>query len=118
MSMHDRRPAPAPPTPTHPASTPVPRGGPAQPPALTVFRASQRKRARFGGGGYAANVFCVDLGGGAELRPLEPWLAGEFLEHMDRARESVDPWIPWAGVSTDLDSARATLQRYADMQAR
>ncbi len=37
---------------------------------------------------------------------------------MDRARESVDPWIPWASISADLKSARATLQRYADNQAR
>jgi ribosomal-protein-serine acetyltransferase len=37
---------------------------------------------------------------------------------MDRARETVDPWIPWAGVSTDLPSATATLQRYADLAAR
>lgn len=52
-----------------------------------------------------------------ELRPLEPWMAEEFLAHIDRAREHVDPWIPWATFSTDLDSARATLQRYADGQA-
>jgi ribosomal-protein-serine acetyltransferase len=63
-------------------------------------------------------VYKVDLGGGAELRPLEPWQASEFLEHMDRARATVDPWIPWASVSTDLGSARKTLQRYADRQAR
>jgi ribosomal-protein-serine acetyltransferase len=63
-------------------------------------------------------VYKVDLGGGAELRPLEPWQASEFLEHMERARATVDPWIPWASVSTDLDSARQTLQRYADKQAR
>jgi ribosomal-protein-serine acetyltransferase len=63
-------------------------------------------------------VFSIDLGGGAELRPLEPWQAEEFLAHMDRARESVDPWIPWASVSTDVDTARTTLQRYADLQAR
>jgi ribosomal-protein-serine acetyltransferase len=62
-------------------------------------------------------VYRVDLGGGAELRPLEPWQAEEFLAHIDRARETVDPWIPWASVSHDLDSARATLQRYADKQA-
>jgi ribosomal-protein-serine acetyltransferase len=62
-------------------------------------------------------VFAVDLGAGAELRPLEPWQAEEFLAHMDRARASVDPWIPWASRSTDLDSARTTLQRYADLQA-
>jgi len=63
-------------------------------------------------------VFKVDLGGGAELRPLEPWQAEEFLAHMDRARETVDPWIPWASVSADLAGARKTLQRYADLQAR
>jgi len=53
----------------------------------------------------------------AELRPLEPWMAEEFLAHIDRARATVDPWIPWASFSTDLDSARGTLQRYADKQA-
>ncbi|MFI5914718.1 GNAT family N-acetyltransferase [Dactylosporangium sp. NPDC051541] len=63
-------------------------------------------------------MFSVSLGGGAELRPLEPWQVEEFLAHMDRARAVVDPWIPWAGVSTDVDSARATLQRYADLRAR
>lgn len=63
-------------------------------------------------------MYKIDLGDGAELRPLEPWQAAEFLAHMDRARETVDPWIPWASVSADLDSARKTLQRYADMQSR
>ena len=69
-------------------------------------------------GGYASPMFKVELGDGAVLRPLEPWQAGEFLAHMDRARETVDPWIPWASNSTDLESARTTLQRYADGQAR
>lgn len=63
-------------------------------------------------------MFTTDLGAGAELRPLEPWQATEFLAHMDRARETVDPWIPWASVNHDLASATATLQRYADLQAR
>ena len=63
-------------------------------------------------------MFAIDLGDDAELRPLEPWQAPEFLAHIDRAREFVDPWIPWASRSTDLDSARATLQRFADLQAR
>ncbi|WP_308208438.1 GNAT family N-acetyltransferase [Paractinoplanes aksuensis] len=62
-------------------------------------------------------MFKVDLGGSAELRPLEPWQAEEFLAHMERARATVDPWIPWASRSTDLESARKTLQRYADLQA-
>jgi ribosomal-protein-serine acetyltransferase len=63
-------------------------------------------------------MFSVSLGGGAELRPLEPWQVTEFLAHMDRARAAVDPWIPWAAASADPDSARASLQRYADRQAR
>ena len=62
-------------------------------------------------------MFKADLGDSAEMRPLEPWMAAEFLAHMDRARETVDPWIRWASVSHDLDSARRTLQRYADQQA-
>ena len=56
-------------------------------------------------------------GADAELRPLEPWQAEEFLAHIDRARPNTDPWIPWATRSTDLASARRTLQGYADKQA-
>jgi RimJ/RimL family protein N-acetyltransferase len=62
-------------------------------------------------------MYSIDLGGGAALRPLEPWQAPEFLAHLDRARATVDPWIPWATLSTDLASATATLQRYADKAA-
>ena len=63
-------------------------------------------------------MFAIDLDESAQLRPLEPWQAEEFLAHIDRARETVDPWIPWATLSTDLESARATLQRYADRTAQ
>ncbi|EFE75137.1 GNAT family N-acetyltransferase [Streptomyces filamentosus] len=63
-------------------------------------------------------MFVLPLREGAQLRPLEPAHAQEFLEHIDRARPNVDPWIPWATFSTDLESATATLQRYADRQAR
>jgi ribosomal-protein-serine acetyltransferase len=63
-------------------------------------------------------MFSVDLTESAQLRPLEPWQAEEFLAHMDRARATVDPWIPWASVSTDLAGATATLQRYADNAAK
>lgn len=63
-------------------------------------------------------MFATDLGDGAQLRPLEPWQAEEFLAHIDRARDYVDPWIPWAMRSPDLDGARATLQRYADLTAQ
>jgi ribosomal-protein-serine acetyltransferase len=63
-------------------------------------------------------VFAIALDERAELRPLEPWQAEEFLANIDRARDAVDPWIPWASRNTDLPSARATLQRYADLAAR
>ncbi|MFJ9609810.1 GNAT family N-acetyltransferase [Kitasatospora sp. NPDC101176] len=62
-------------------------------------------------------MFAVPLAENAELRPLEPWQAAEFLTHVDRARAHTDPWIPWATRSTDPASAHATLQRYADQQA-
>jgi ribosomal-protein-serine acetyltransferase len=61
-------------------------------------------------------VFSIELGDKAELRPLEPWQAPEFLAHMERARESLDPWMPSAGA--DLAAATATLQRYVDLAAR
>ena len=64
-------------------------------------------------------MFAIPLVEGidAQLRPLEPWQAEEFLAHMDRAREHTDPWVLWASRSTDLESARRTLQGYADKQA-
>ncbi|WP_173164570.1 GNAT family N-acetyltransferase [Phytohabitans suffuscus] len=62
-------------------------------------------------------MFSINLDGGAELRPLEPWQAEEFLAHIDRAREAVDPWIPWASLSTSVETARDTLRRYADKAA-
>jgi ribosomal-protein-serine acetyltransferase len=63
-------------------------------------------------------VFVTPLGEDAELRPLQPWQADEFLAHIERARPNVDPWIPWASQSTDSESARAVLRRYADKQAQ
>ena len=62
-------------------------------------------------------MYAIPLAEGAELRPLEPWQAEEFLAHIDRARPNTDPWIPWASRSTDLESARRVLQGYADRQA-
>ncbi|MFD0559419.1 RimJ/RimL family protein N-acetyltransferase [Stackebrandtia endophytica] len=62
-------------------------------------------------------MFSIALSDSAKLCPLEPWQAEEFLTHMDRARSNLDPWIPWASRSTDLASARAALQSYADRQA-
>jgi ribosomal-protein-serine acetyltransferase len=66
-------------------------------------------------------MFALSLPAGpghdAQLRPLEPWQSKEFFEHIERARATVDPWIPWAAASSDPVGARATLQRYADGQA-
>ncbi|WP_411084604.1 GNAT family N-acetyltransferase [Streptomyces sp. cmx-18-6] len=63
-------------------------------------------------------MFTVPLDDHARLQSLEPWQAKEFLAHIDRARDLVGQWIPWATHSSDLASATATLQRYADRQAQ
>ena len=63
-------------------------------------------------------MFSIDLGGGAELRPLEPWRAEEFLAHMERARDHIKPWVGASFIAYDLDGARAVLQRYADSRAK
>ncbi|MFI0796846.1 GNAT family N-acetyltransferase [Micromonospora rubida] len=63
-------------------------------------------------------MFARALTAEAELRPLEPWRAEEFLRNLDRAREHIAPWVGASFVATDLPSARAVLQRYADRWAR
>ncbi|NSC22169.1 GNAT family N-acetyltransferase [Streptomyces albus subsp. chlorinus] len=63
-------------------------------------------------------MFAISLGDdGAELRPLEPWRAEEFLAHMDRGREFVGQHIGFPDLATDLESSRACLQSYADKAA-
>lgn len=63
-------------------------------------------------------MYAISLGDdGAELRPLEPWHAEEFLAHLNRGREFIGQFIPFGSKATDTASARATLQRYADMRA-
>jgi ribosomal-protein-serine acetyltransferase len=63
-------------------------------------------------------MFSHRLTDGAELRPLEPWQAAEFAAAVDRAREHLRPWIPFATRIVDEETAREHLQRYADLQAR
>jgi ribosomal-protein-serine acetyltransferase len=63
-------------------------------------------------------MYAFPLAPGAELRPLEPWHAEEFLANLDRCREHIQPWVGPSFVATDLDSARAGLQRYADRRAK
>ncbi|MFI0904351.1 GNAT family N-acetyltransferase [Streptomyces sioyaensis] len=63
-------------------------------------------------------MFAISLGAdGAELRPLEPWHAEEYLAHIDRGREYIGRYIALAERATDLTSARAFLQSYADKAA-
>jgi RimJ/RimL family protein N-acetyltransferase len=63
-------------------------------------------------------MYAISLGDdGAELRPLEPWQAEEFLAHMDRGRDYIGEHVPLPSVVTDLQSARTFLQVYADKQA-
>lgn len=62
-------------------------------------------------------MFSISLGGGAELRPLEPWQAEEFLAHMDRGREFIGQHIGLADAVRDLPSSRAYLQDYAHKTA-
>ncbi|GHJ35700.1 GNAT family N-acetyltransferase [Streptomyces sp. TS71-3] len=63
-------------------------------------------------------MFATPLGDdGAELGPLEPWQAPEFLAHMDRGREFVGRYIALPDRVTDLASSRAYLQSYAEHAA-
>ncbi|MFI2226224.1 GNAT family N-acetyltransferase [Streptomyces fradiae] len=63
------------------------------------------------------SVFSRSLGDGAELGPLEPWQAEEYLAHLDRGREHIGRFIPLPDVAPDVPSARAFLQAYADKTA-
>ncbi|MFF4566448.1 GNAT family N-acetyltransferase [Streptomyces sp. NPDC001435] len=63
-------------------------------------------------------MYAISLGDdGAELRPLEPWHAGEFLAHLDRGREFIGQYIGFGARETDVDSARALLTSYAEKRA-
>ncbi|MEU6082547.1 GNAT family protein [Streptomyces sp. NPDC047108] len=63
-------------------------------------------------------MYAISLGDdGAELRPLEPWQAEEFLAHMDRGREFIGQYVGLPDVVTDLESSRAYLQQYAEKTA-
>ncbi|GAA2337274.1 GNAT family protein [Streptomyces cuspidosporus] len=63
-------------------------------------------------------MYAIPLGDdGAELRPLEPWRAQEFLAHMDRGREFIGQYITLADAVTDVESSRSFLLGYADKAA-
>ncbi|MET9957211.1 GNAT family protein [Streptomyces sp. NPDC006339] len=63
-------------------------------------------------------MFAISLGDdGAELTPLQPWQAEEFLAHIDRGRDFIGAHVGLPDIVTDLDSARAHLVRYAEKTA-
>ncbi|MFI6638682.1 GNAT family N-acetyltransferase [Streptomyces sp. NPDC050504] len=63
-------------------------------------------------------MYAISLGDdGAQLRPLEPWQAEEFLHHIDRGREFIGERNGLPDVVTDLESSRAFLQAYAEKAA-
>lgn len=63
-------------------------------------------------------MYAISLGDdGAELRPLEPWRAEEFLAHLDRGREFIGQYIGLPDAVTDLASSRAFLRAYAEKSA-
>ncbi|MFE0516573.1 GNAT family N-acetyltransferase [Streptomyces sp. NPDC058964] len=62
-------------------------------------------------------MYAVSLGDGAELTPLEPWQAEEFLAHVDRGREFIGRFNGLPDVVTDLESSRAFLRSYAERAA-
>jgi ribosomal-protein-serine acetyltransferase len=65
-----------------------------------------------------ATMYAVSLGDdGAELRPLEPWQAEEFLAHIDRGREFIGRHVGLPDRVVDVESSRSHLQAYADKAA-
>ncbi|MFD8542935.1 GNAT family N-acetyltransferase [Streptomyces sp. NPDC059649] len=53
----------------------------------------------------------------AELRPLEPWQAEEFLAHIDRGREFIGQYIGLPDLIVDLEASRSYLHSYAEKAA-
>ncbi|GHF41150.1 GNAT family N-acetyltransferase [Streptomyces morookaense] len=63
-------------------------------------------------------MYTISLGDdGAELGPLEPWQAAEFLDHIDRGREFIGQFVELPDLVTDMESSRAYLRKYADRTA-
>jgi ribosomal-protein-serine acetyltransferase len=70
------------------------------------------------GGADGCGMYAIRLGDdGAELRPLEPWHAEEFLAHLDRGREFINRYVPFGEQALDAEGARELLQRHADRRA-
>ena len=63
-------------------------------------------------------MFAPPLADDAELRPLEPWHAEEFLANLDRCREHISPWVGASFVATDAGRRPHGPAGYADRWAR
>jgi RimJ/RimL family protein N-acetyltransferase len=63
-------------------------------------------------------MLSMPLADDAELRALEPWQEDEFAQHIEAAREYLEPWLPLVQRVSEPDGARKLLQHYADAQAR
>jgi ribosomal-protein-serine acetyltransferase len=62
-------------------------------------------------------VYAKPLTQDAELRPVCPWQAPEFLAHAEKVRPHIEAYIPWALTILDEEAARKFLQRHADRRA-
>ncbi|MER6434389.1 GNAT family protein [Streptomyces sp900105245] len=62
-------------------------------------------------------MFSLPLDRTAHLSPLEVWHAEEFAAHMGRAADYIRPWVGQRFVTDSIESAVATLRRYAERQA-
>ncbi|MEU0005233.1 GNAT family protein [Streptomyces sp. NPDC006314] len=63
-------------------------------------------------------MYATSLGDdGAELSPLQPWQAEEFLAHVDRGREFIGRFNGLPDVVTDAAAARSFLRAYAEKEA-
>ncbi|MFJ4523300.1 GNAT family N-acetyltransferase [Streptomyces sp. NPDC088810] len=63
-------------------------------------------------------MFATSLGDdGAELCPLQPWQAEEFLAHVNRGREFIGRFNGLPDVVTDVAAGRAFLEAYARKEA-
>ncbi|MGW1913376.1 GNAT family N-acetyltransferase [Streptomyces sp. NPDC002076] len=63
-------------------------------------------------------MYATSLGAdGAELCPLQPWQAEEFLAHVDRGRKFIGRFNGLPDVVTDLVAAREFLTTYAGKEA-
>ncbi|MCX5303564.1 GNAT family N-acetyltransferase [Streptomyces sp. NBC_00160] len=58
-------------------------------------------------------MFSIDLAEDAQMFPLEARHAQEFLAHIERGREFIGEYVGFPDRTTDLDSARALLAKYA-----